>query len=224
MEKRWELEQSATDSVDPFVDPDVESARQFFRHKSRALTSKVTSAEEAIRRLVQDGDYLSIGGFGTNRIPTALLHEIVRQRRRRLGLAGHTATHDFQILAAGDCLDRCDAAYIVGLEARGLSPNARRLMQSGKVQVREWTNAALTWRLQAAVMGVPFLPARVMLGTDTFTRSGAKLVECPFTSAKLAALPALYPDVGLVHVHRCDKYGNAQIDGILVADAEVAQA
>ena len=140
---------------------------------------------EAVRRFVHDGDYLAVGGFGSDRIPTAVLHEIVRQRKQDLGFAGHTSTHDFQVLAAGNLtgrgrlLARVDAAYIVGLEARGLSPHARRVMESGEVEVCEWTNYALAVRLRAAASGVPFLPARTMLGTDTFRRSAAKVDPVP---------------------------------------------
>ena len=103
----------------------------------------------------------------------------MRQKKRNLGFAGHTTTHDFQILAAGNLdgqrlLARVDASYIVGLEARGLSPHARRVMESGTVEVCEWTNYALACRFRAAAMGVPFLPVRSMLGTDTLTHSAAK--------------------------------------------------
>ncbi|RPI60822.1 MAG: CoA transferase subunit A, partial [Planctomycetaceae bacterium] len=161
---------------------------------------------------------------GTNRISAILLHEIVRQGKKNLGLAGHTMTHDFQILCAGECISRCDAAYILGLEARGLSPNARRLIQEGKIQLCEWTNAALAWRFRAAAMGVSFIPSRVMLGTDTFEHSAAIEVDCPFTGQKYAALPALFPDVAIIHVHRADPTGNCQIDGLEVADIEVSQA
>ena len=73
-------------------------------------------------------------------------------------------------------------------------------------------------------MGVPFLPARVMLGTDTFAHSAAKEIECPFTGVKLAALPALSPDVALIHAQRSDEFGNAQIEGITVADLDLARA
>ena len=86
------------------TNPDVDAAREFFRHKSRALVPRVMTAKEATARFVHDGDYLAVGGFGTNRIPTAILHEIVRQGRKHLGFAGHTTTHDFQILAAGELL------------------------------------------------------------------------------------------------------------------------
>jgi len=207
-----------------FTDPDANRAREFFRTKSRSLTNKVITVKEAVSTYIHDGDYLGIGGFGADRIPTALLHEIVRQRKKNLGFAGHTATHDGQILCAGECVNRCDVAYIIGLEARGLSPNARRAFQSGQIEVTEWTNAALSWRLKAAAMGLSFLPARNILGTDTFEYSAAKEIECPFTGQKYVAYPALYPDVSIIHVHRCDVFGNCQIEGILISDPDLALA
>jgi glutaconate CoA-transferase, subunit A len=207
-----------------FSSPDVNAVRAFFKEKSRARTNKLMSVSEAVSRFVHDGDYLASGGFGGVRIASAVLQEIVRQRKKHLGLSGHTATHDFQILAAGRCFDRCDIAYIVGLEMRGLSPNARRYMESGEVKVTEWTNAALAWRYKAGSMGVSFLPARSMLGTDVFKHSAAKEIECPFTGQKYVALPALFPDVGIIHVHRADVYGNCQLDGITIADYDVGRS
>jgi glutaconate CoA-transferase subunit A len=188
------------------------------------MESKVVSVQDAVRRFVTDGCYLGVGGFGTNRIPTAPLHEILRLGIKGLGLSGHTATHDCQILAAGGAIDRVDVAYVVGLEARGLSRSARRLFETGKLRATEWTNGALAWRYQAAAMGIPFIPARIMFGTDTYRHSAAKEVICPFTDMRLIALPALSPDVALIHVHRADAYGNSQIDGILVSDADLARA
>ncbi len=207
-----------------FMDPDPDKAREFFRTKPRAMTDKRMSAREAVERFVPDGCYLGIGGFGANRIPTAVIHEILRQRRKNLGFLGHTSTHDFQLLCAGKCFDRLDAAYIVGLEARGLSPNARRYMQSGEVQVADWSNYALAARLRAAGEGVSYGLTRSMLGTDTFKRSAAKVVECPFTGKKYAAVPAIWPDVAVIHVHEADMYGNAVMRGISVADYELSRA
>jgi glutaconate CoA-transferase subunit A len=214
--------------LDPMPDPDA--ARAVFASKPRGLVDKVTTVADAVARLVHDEDYLGIGGFGSNRIPTAVLHEILRQGRQRLRFAGHTATHDFQILVAGNglgrgrTLDYVDIAYILGLEARGLSPHGRRVLESGDITCVEWSNYALAVRLQAAAMGVPFLPARCMLGTDTYRQSGAKEMTCPFTGMKLLALPALSPDVAAIHVHEADRYGNARINGTTVADLELARA
>lgn len=207
-----------------FTDPDPDVLRSRLRKKSKGLVSKLTTVRDAVSEYIPDGTYVAVGGFGQTRIPVALLHEVVRQGRKNLGLSGHTATHDFQILVAGACLDRCDIAYIIGLEMRGLSPAARRYCQSGAVRFSEWTNAALLWRYRAAAMGVSFLPCRNTLGTDTFTYGAARKVTCPFTGASYAALPALSPDVALVHVHRADIYGNCQIDGSVVADTDLVAA
>lgn len=211
-------------------DPSADHARHFFADKPRALIDKVMTAAEAVRRFVHDGDYFASGGFGCARIPTAVLHEILRQGRQHLRFAGHTATHDFQLLCAGNGLGRgqtlaaVDIAYVVGLEARGLSPHARRVMQSGDVACTEWTNYTLAVRFKAAAMGVPFLPVRSLLGTNTFRRSAARVAVCPFTGQKVALVPALYPDVAAIHVHEADCYGNCRIRGTTVADLDLARA
>jgi glutaconate CoA-transferase subunit A len=213
-----------------FCDPSANRAREYFRSNRRGLTDKVMTVADAVQRFVADGSYLAIGGFGADRIPTAVVHEIVRQRKQDLGFSGHTATHDFQILCAGNLtgrgrlLAKVDAAYVVGLEARGLAPHARRVLESGEVEVCEWSNYALALRYKAAAMGVPFLPARTMLGTDTYARSAARTLTCPFTGETLIAVPALYSDVAAIHVHEADRYGNARIRGITVADPDLARA
>jgi glutaconate CoA-transferase, subunit A len=213
-----------------FGDPHPDAARSAFRQHSRTLVNKVTSVAEAVGRLLHDGDYLAIGGFGGSRIPTAAIHEIVRQKKQNLRFAGHTATHDFQILCAGNLTGRgstlaaVDAAYIVGLEARGLSPHARRVMESGTIACTEWSNYTLALRFKAAAMGLPFIPVRSLLGTDTFARSAAREILCPFTGLKLAAIPALFPDLAILHVHEADCFGNCRIRGVSVADLDVARA
>lgn len=208
-----------------FMDPDPDLMREYFQTHGRSTNeSKLMSVSEAVERFVHDGDYLATGGFGMVRIPTSILHEIVRTRKRDLGLAGQVKTHDAQILIAGGCMSRCDAGYMVGLEGRGLCAAERRAFESGSLEVTEWSNGALSWRLKAAAMGVPFIPTRVMMGTDTFRQSAAVEITCPFTGKKLLALPALYPDVGVIHVDRADVYGNCQIDGIQISDGDIARA
>jgi glutaconate CoA-transferase subunit A len=207
-----------------FTDPDPDNARDELRKKRRGAISKLMTLKTAIQKYVHDGDYVAFGGFGANRTPIAACHEILRQGRQSLGFLGKTATHDAQILAAGEAFNRVDIAYVVGLEARGLSPNCRRYMESGKVQMTEWTNYAIVTRLRAAAMGVSFLPIRCLLGTDTFKFSAAKTVECPYTGKKIGAVPALYPDVSIIHVHEADVYGNCRFKGTSVMDIELARA
>jgi len=207
-----------------FMPYDADQEREFNQKKNKKLVNKLTNVKDAITKYVPDGTYIAVGGFGGVRIATALMHEILRQGKKNLGLSGHTSTHDCQILAAGECFDRCDIAYVIGLEARGLSKVARKYFESGKVKFTEWSNSALAWRYKAASMGISYIPTRTLLGTDTFKYSAAKVVECPFTGQKYAAVPALSPDVALMHVHRADIYGNCQIDGINISDADIAKA
>ena len=207
-----------------FTDLNINKMRNFFREKNKHMESKLTTVKEAVKKYILNGSYIATGGFGAVRIPVALIHEIIRQNKKKLGFAGHVATHDFQLLCVSGSFNRCDAAYVVGLEARGLSRTSRDIFESGEIEVTEWTNAALAWRFKAAAMGIPFLPVRVMMGTDTFEHSAAMEISCPFTGIKLLAVPALYPDIGLIHVHRADKYGNCQIDGNIIADTDIAKA
>ena len=207
-----------------FVDPDPDKARAYFLHKNRGLVNKVTTVEQAVSVHIHNGDYLAVGGFGHVRIPTAVLYEIVRQKKRNLGMAGHTSIYDSDLLASSGCMDRCDISYVIGYEIRGLSASARRAFQKKDIRKTDWSNCALAWRFWAGSAGLSFVPSRNLLGTDTFKHSAAKTIECPFTGKKFVALPALYPDVGIVHVHRADTYGNCQIDGILVSDPYLARA
>ena len=87
------------------MSPDPDAAREHFRKKNRALTDKQMTVKDAVSKFIPDGTYIAIGGFGGVRVPVAIMHEILREGKKNLGLSGHTATHDFQILAAGECFD-----------------------------------------------------------------------------------------------------------------------
>jgi 3-oxoacid CoA-transferase subunit A/glutaconate CoA-transferase subunit A len=205
---------------------DPDENRQWVReNKSRQMFDKRTTVANAIRKYVPDGCLIAMGGFGHIRIPMALIYEIVRQRKQNLTVIGKTAVHDIDILIGGGCVSRVEVAYAFGHELRGLSPCGRRAVEGGQVKVTgEISNAGLQWRFLAAAMGIPFMPARSMLGTDTITHSSAKVIDDPWSGKPIALVPACYPDVALFHVHRCDRFGNAQIDGILVEDFELARA
>jgi acyl CoA:acetate/3-ketoacid CoA transferase alpha subunit len=131
---------------------------------------------------------------------------------------------ELDLLLAASLIKELDFTYI-GLELYGVSNCLRREVESGRVEnIVEWSNAALTWRFKATSIGVPFIPTRSMLGTDTLNYSAALVVEDPFNGGPIALVPALILDVGLIHVHRADKYGNAQIDGISGFSAELARS
>jgi 3-oxoacid CoA-transferase subunit A/glutaconate CoA-transferase subunit A len=204
---------------------DPDENRQFvLENKSRKLNDKRMSAAEAVSRLVSDGDFLAMGGFGHIRVSMAIIYEMIRQKKRHLKMAGKTAVHDSDILIAAGVVDEIEVAYTFGHELRGLSHASRRAAQSGKLKVvAETSNAGYQWRFLAGMMGLPFIPSRNLLGTDTLERSSAKVIEDPFTGKPICLIPAAYPDVVCIHVPRCDKYGNCQIDGSVVEDFELAR-
>lgn len=204
--------------------PDLDGFREWNREKkSRALVDKRMTEAEAISRFVTDGCYIGTELYGTVRCPMSLVREVVRQNKRDLRVAGQGVTELDLWLGAG-LVKTLDITYI-GLEVYGTSRALRREVESGRVEkVVEWSNGGITWRFKAASMGVPFIPIRAMLGTDTLKYSAAKVVECPFTGQKVCLIPALILDVGLIHVHRADKYGNAQIEGISGFAFEMSRA
>jgi acyl CoA:acetate/3-ketoacid CoA transferase alpha subunit len=215
------LQSGTGELIQPF---DLDEFREWNRtQKSRKLVDKRMSEQEAVSQFVYDGCYIGTELYGTVRAPMSLTREVVRQNKRDLRVCGQGVLELDLWLAAG-LVKKLDLTYI-GLEVYGTSSALRRAVESGQVEkCVEWSNGAITWRMKATAMGVPFLPTRSMLGTDTLAYSAAKVVEDPFTGAKVALVPALILDVALIHVHRADKYGNCQIEGISGFATEMSRA
>lgn len=202
---------------------DLDAFRAHNRKKSKALIDKTMTDEEAIERFVKSGDYIGFELYGTVRCPMTLTRALVRSGKTDFRIVGQ-GVHELDLMFAANMVKEIDFTYI-GLEVYGISGNMRRRVESGDVtKIVEWSNAALTWRFKATSMGIPFIPTRSMLGTDTFKKSSAIAIECPFTNQKVALLPALIVDVGIIHVNRADKHGNCQIDGISGFAFEMSRA
>jgi glutaconate CoA-transferase subunit A len=173
---------------------------------------------------VRDGDHVAGGGCLFSRTPLALVREILRLRRRGLTLARNLMCTEGEFMMVAGAADRVVTAWMsIGLPW-GVSRILRHYVETGKVALEEWSHLALGLRFRAAAMGVPFLPALTMLGSDLVGVGGLKTVQDPYTGETLAAVPALFPDVALLHVHRADRFGNAQIDGYPHMDADIARA
>jgi len=198
---------------------DPDEIREWMRDKkSRTLESKVMNEREAVENFVKDGDYVAFDLAAFIKGPFSLEREIVRQRKRNLFLAGKFSFFDCALLVAGGCVTKIDCGFIGGGTAH------LRAIEKGDVEVIEWSNGAICARLLAGAFGIPFIPWRGLMGTDTFRYSGAKLATDPFSGKKVTLLPALNPDVGLIHVNQCDIYGNARTFGPGVTPIEVAMA
>jgi glutaconate CoA-transferase subunit A len=173
---------------------------------------------------VKDGDHVVAGGCLFTRTPMALVREILRQRRTGLTLYRNLMCTEGELMMAAGAAQRVVTAWMsIGLPW-GVSKVLRHYVETGQVALEEWSHLAFGLRFRAAGMGVPFLPALTMLGSDLMGVGGMKTIEDPYTGRTLAAVPALFPDVALLHAHRADRFGNCQIDGYPHMDADMARA
>jgi acyl CoA:acetate/3-ketoacid CoA transferase alpha subunit len=200
-----------------WVHPD--DFREWVRvHKGREATEKLMTEGEAVARFVADGDYVAYDFSSLTRGPQALVREMIRQRKKNLWICAEFTLHESTLLVGAGCADRIDVGFL------GYGDYIGRAVAGGRVQVFEWTNGALAFRMLAGARGIPFMPMRNLLGTDTFLRSGAKVAEDPFTGDPVCLVPALHPDLFLVHAHQADVYGNARIFGTNLFALEAAMA
>lgn len=198
---------------------DVDGFREFVRdHKDRSLTPRLMTEREAVEKFVADGDYLVYDCNYLMRGPNSLVREIIRQQKKDLWLCGKFTYVDTSLLVGAGCANRIDCGFFIA------APNIQRGVRDGSLQVFEYSNVVMTLRLRAGAMGVSFLPVRSFGGTTGFKHSGARLIEDPYTGDPTVIVPALNPDVAIIHVNQADVYGNARVFGTGIAHVESALA
>jgi glutaconate CoA-transferase subunit A len=192
--------------------------------RDRSLREKVVTLEEAAK-LVEDGDKVGIGGSTLSRTPMAMIWALIRARRKNLSCSRSISSSEGELLFASGTCDHILTSWFSQGIVWGVSKVMRHYTETGKACFEEWSHMAVGLRFRAGAMGVPFLPMRSMLGSDIIRRlPDVHEMACPFTGEKLLLVPALNPDVALIHVQRCDAYGNAQIDGLSFMDLDLAMA
>jgi glutaconate CoA-transferase subunit A len=187
--------------------------------------TKVASMREAIAAHVHDGDTLCIEGF-THLIGYAAAHEIIRQRRRNLTVCRLTPdVVSDQMIAAG-CVSKLVFSW-AGNPGAGSLHAFRRAVEgeSPTLELDEYSHFGMVARFSAGAANLPFWPLRNYQGTDLPTaNSMIRSVTCPYTGESLATVPALKPDVTIVHAQRADADGNTQVWGLLGIQREAAFA
>jgi glutaconate CoA-transferase, subunit A len=175
--------------------------------------------------LVSDDATVALGGGLSARLPMALVRELVRQGRRGLHLIGSAHSIDVDLLVAVGAVRRCEESYVGFEQDLGLAPAYRRAAEQGTIEVAESCCATILAQLRAAEMGLPFLPVRGVRGSDII-RLHPEYAEitCPFTGETLVAVPALRPDVALLHAPIGDRYGNLHLEQPYVLDERFASA
>lgn len=174
--------------------------------------------------LVCDGDTVVAGGCCYSRTPWAMLLELLRAQRRDLVLARNLMCYEAELFLATAAANKLIASW-VGIGLRwGVPKVFREFVERDPAIYEEWSHLSFGMRVLAASMGMPFLPTASMLGSDLLDRTPAKEIRCPFTDQPLVAVPALVPDVALIHAQTVDAQGNAQIEGPPYMDVEYARA
>lgn len=193
--------------------------------RDRSLREKVMSLEEACA-FVHDGDQVAIGGSTLSRTPMAMIWALIRSRKKDLGFSRSIVSTEGDLLFASGVSKHIVTSWFSQGIVWGVSKVMRMYTETGRARFEEWSHMSVGMRFRAGAMGVPFLPVRSMMGSDVGARlkDSVREMDCPFTGEKLLLVPALNPDVALIHVQRCDAYGNAQMDGLQFMDIDIPMA
>jgi glutaconate CoA-transferase subunit A len=185
--------------------------------------TKLTSLSAAISQFVHDGDSLYAAGF-THLIPFAAGHEIIRQRKRDLTLARATPDLIYDQLVAAGCARKVIFSYM-GNPGVGSLRIVRAEIEAGRLEWEEYSHFGMISRLQAGAAGLPFMPMNQTAATDLEKANPLiKRVTDPYSGKEVIVVPALNPDVAIIHVQRADKEGNAHLWGIIGEQKEAAFA
>jgi glutaconate CoA-transferase, subunit A len=185
--------------------------------------SKLMSLSEAVRKHVRTGDVVYAAGF-THLIPFAAGHEIIRQGIKELTLARATPDLVYDQMVAAGCARKVIFSYM-GNPGVGSLRYVRAEIEAGRLEWEEYSHFGMITRLQAGAAGLPFLPMN-QTGADDLERSNPQIkrVTDPYSGREVIVVPALHPDVAIVHVQRADAEGNAHIWGIIGEQKEAAFA
>src|SRR5437899_10181464 len=193
------------------------------------------TATEAVAHFVPPGAVLGMGGQNIGRCPMALTHEIIRQRVGGLSVVGCNLSIAMDQLVAAGLVRRCECGS-GNLERFGTIFCWRRAIETGTLEVEDYSHLAMVTRFLAGEMGVPFMPTRSLLGSDLLRapgdgpRGGAApegpvVIDNPWAPGEPVVLvPALQPDVSIVHVQRADRMGNLIIEGLATHEPEMVRA
>ncbi len=183
--------------------------------------------QEAVTRFVPDGASVCMGTALEALIPFAAGHELIRQRRRDLTLIGPISDILFDQMIGAGCVRRIVAAWVGNVSA-GLGYNYRRAVEHGiphPIAVEDHSNLSMAVGLQAAAMGAPYIPTRSLLGTGLVESNPTfRQASDPFSGDAVVLIPALRPDVAILHVQRADAEGHAHCWGTLGVTRQAALA
>jgi len=181
------------------------------------VKEKLVSLKAAVK-IIKNGDVVAIGGSMIRRHPMAIIYEIVRQNLKDLTLIGWNNGLDMDLLIGAGCVKEVESSYI-GLTPLGLAKNFRRAAENQLITVKSCSESIAHDKFRAGCMGLTFMPSKVPLGSAIEKYNPElKIIKCPYTGERYAALKAWNPDIAIIHAHRADRYGNVQFDAERLPD------
>jgi glutaconate CoA-transferase, subunit A len=193
------------------------------RGQGKEIMGKLVPLTEAISKYVENGDIIYAAGF-THLIPFAAGHEIIRQGKKDLTLARATPDLIYDQMVAAGCARKVIFSYM-GNPGVGSLRIVRSAIEQGKLEWEEYSHFGMITRLQAGASGLPFLPMNQTGATDLEKANpNIKRIPDPYGGKDVIVVPALQPDVAIVHVQRADENGNAHLWGIIGEQKEAAFA
>ena len=187
------------------------------------MNDKTTRLTDAIAA-IPNGARVALGGNSIQRAPCAAVHELVRQGKRGLEIVKTAGAYDIDLLAGTGVASSVSAGFVGFETLLGMAPSYRRAVEGGVVEAKEHACYTVIAGLRAAIQGVPFMPIAGMFGSDLLEARGFKTIVDPYTSSPVVVIPALRPDVAILHVQEADRFGNARIAGTLFEDVLMAKA
>jgi glutaconate CoA-transferase subunit A len=185
--------------------------------------SKVVTMKEAIQEFVRDGDVVYAAGF-THLIPFAAGHEMIRQGKRDLVLCRATPDLIYDQMVAAGCARKLVYSW-GGNPGVGTLHSVRAAVEAGELEIEEYSHFSMISRLFAGAANLPFMILRANLGSDLPEHNPhLKTISCPYTGETLRTVPALKPDVAIIHAQRADSQGNTHIWGVIGEQREAAFA
>jgi glutaconate CoA-transferase, subunit A len=205
------------------------------------ISDKFMTLKEAVSRFIKDGSQIAIGGFTVSRNPMAVSYEIIRQRIKDIHLVCHSNGQALDMLIGAGCVKRLEIAYGGNGRYAPTCIRFRNAVEKGEIEVEDYSNYQMSLRFFAGALGIPFMATKSGLGTDIInlegfskeTRNNRKVAkkklivaQNPFNEKddKVVLLPALNPDVALVHAQYAGEDGTVRIKGLTFADIEQAKS
>jgi len=205
------------------------------------IREKMMSLQEAVQRFIKNGSQIALGGFTVSRNPMAVAYEIIRQEIKDLHIVCHSQGQSFDILVGAGCVKRVELAYGANGRFAPTCIRFRKAVERGEVEVEDYSNNQMSLRFLAGSLSIPFIPSKSGFETDLLrkqgfaaeTRKQRKVANKKFTEmadpfdgngGKVVLLPALQPDVALVHAQYVGDDGTVRIKGLTFADIEQAKS